>query len=68
MIRQWLKDIRTENGMTQKVVAERAGITQPSYHLIECGENNPAVDTAKQIAAVLGFDWTRFFPDEEKGA
>lgn len=54
--------------MTQKVVAERAGITQPSYHLIECGENNPAVVTAKQIAAVLGFDWTRFFPDEEKGA
>lgn len=54
--------------MTQKGVAEQVGIAQPSYHQIECGENNPSVETARKIAAVLGFDWTMFYPDEQKGA
>jgi transcriptional regulator with XRE-family HTH domain len=65
LIRQWLRNIRIEKGLTQKIVAERAGITQPSYHLIECGENNPSVDTARKIANILDFDWTQFFPDEK---
>lgn len=68
MIRQWLKDIRIEKCMTQKSVAEKVKIAQPSYHQIECGENNPSVETAQRIAAVLGFDWTLFYPDEKKGA
>ena len=68
MIRQWLKDIRIEKKLTQKGVAEKVNIAQPSYHQIECGENNPSVDTAQKIAAVLGFDWTLFYPDEKKGA
>ena len=65
MVRHWLKNIRIEKGMTQKFVAEGVGITQPSYHQIESGENNPTIETAKKIAAVLGFDWTMFFPDKE---
>lgn len=68
MIRQWLKNIRIEKGMTQKGVAEKVNIAQPSYHQIECGDNNPSVETAQKIAAVLGFDWTLFYPDEQKGA
>lgn len=67
MIRRWLKVIRIEKGMTQKSVAEQVGITQPSYHLIECGENNPTVETARKLGTVLGFDWTMFF-EEKKGA
>ena len=66
MIRHWLKNTRIEKGMTQKIVAEYVGITQPSYHQIESGENNPTIETAKKIAAVLGFDWTMFFPDKEE--
>ena len=68
MIRQWLRDSRMEKGMTQKGVAEQVGIAQPSYHQIESGENNPSVETARKIAAVLDFDWTLFYPDEQKGA
>ena len=68
MIRQWLRNIRIEKKLTQKGVADMVSITQPSYHQIECGENNPSVETARKIAAVLGFDWTLFFPDEQKGA
>lgn len=67
MVRQWLKNARFEKMMTQKSVAEKAGITQPSYHQIESGENNPTVETARKLGSILGFDWTLFFPDE-KGA
>lgn len=68
MIRYWLRKSRVDKGMTQKAVAEQVGITQPSYHQIECGENNPTVETARKLGYVLGFDWTMFFPDEQKGA
>jgi DNA-binding XRE family transcriptional regulator len=32
--------------------------------MIEGGHRNPSVDVAKKIAAVLGFDWIRFYDDE----
>lgn len=35
------------------------------YFYIENRNRNPSVETAKKIAAVLGFDWTRFYEDEE---
>lgn len=65
---KWLKHIRIDADMTQIEVAVKVGITQQMYWFIENGERRPSVETAKKIAAVLGFDWTRFFPDEEKGA
>lgn len=65
---KWLKHIRIDADMTQIEVAKRAGITQQMYWMIENGERRPSVETAKKIAAVLGFNWTLFFPDEEKGA
>lgn len=68
MNRQWLKNIRIENNLTQKGVAEKVNISQPSYHQIECGENNPSVETAMKLGATLGFDWTRLYTDEEKRA
>jgi transcriptional regulator with XRE-family HTH domain len=32
---------------------------------IELGERRPSVEVAKKIAAVLFFDWTLFFEDDE---
>lgn len=66
MVRQWLKDIRLGKGLRQKDVAEKVGISQPSYWQIESGQCDPAVETAKKIAQELGVDWTRFFQDEER--
>ncbi len=60
-MRDWLVAIRKEAGVTQKRVSEQSGISQSSYCDIEKGEINPAVKTAKAIAGVLGFDWTRFY-------
>lgn len=63
MARDWLKAIRVKCGLSQKHVSDVVGISQAAYCTIENGGTNPAVDTAKKIAEVLGFDWTRFYPD-----
>lgn len=62
----WLKTIRIKEGYVQKDVSNAAGISQPSYCNIENGERKPSVDTAKKIAAFLGFDWTMFYEDGEE--
>lgn len=59
----WLKTVRQEKGLTGAEVAEAAGITQQFYNFIENGRRRPSVDVAKRIAAVLGFEWTRFFEE-----
>ena len=66
MERNWLIAIREEKKFSQKYVSEQVGISQPSFCNIENGKKNPAVPTAKAIASVLGFDWTRFY-DEPDG-
>lgn len=63
-MRKWLITIRKRKGLSQKQVSEKANIAQPSYCKIEKGERGVAVETAKKIADVLGFDWTRFYEDE----
>lgn len=60
-MRTWLIQLRKEQGLTQKYVAEQAHISQPSYFNIEHGERGVSVKTAKAIAKVLGFDWTLFY-------
>lgn len=55
----WLKEIR--GAKSQREVAEQAGITQAFYCEIESGKKRPSVPVAKKIAAILGFEWTRFF-------
>lgn len=65
-IRGWLIGLREDQGLTQGAVAMAAGIAQPSYFEIEKGISTPKPETAKRIAGVLGFDWTKFYEDEEK--
>lgn len=64
-MRDWLRKKRMDAHLSEAETARRAGIAQPFYHNIEMGIKNPSVDTAKKIAAVLNFDWTLFFPDED---
>ena len=47
-MRDWLIAIREEFGDSQKIIAELANISQPSYCNIEKGERNPTVETAKK--------------------
>ena len=63
-MRTWLKELRTKSSyMTQKELAARVGISRTMITEIENGKANPSVDVAKKIAAVLGFDWIRFYED-----
>ena len=62
---KWLVEIRGKR--SQQSVANEIGMSQSGYASIETGARTPSVPTAKRIAAVMGFDWTRFFEDE-KGA
>lgn len=64
IVRDWLRQIRLSQNLTQKQVADRAGIARTTYASIEQGERNAGVPTAKAIAQVLGFHWTLFFDEE----
>lgn len=64
-MREWLKDIRRQKGLQAQETAELSGISVSYYCQIENGKRNCPVPTAKAIAAVLGFDWTRFYDEEE---
>ena len=60
----WLKEIRKNAGLTQRKTAEVAGVSRFYYIDIELGRREPNVKSAKKIAAVLGFDWTRFYEEQ----
>ena len=64
--REWLKQLRLEQNLNHEGVANAANIHRAYYTMIEGGHRNPSVDVAKRIAAVLGFEWTRFFEDPPK--
>jgi putative transcriptional regulator len=63
-MRRWLKEKRMIQGLTQEDVAESAGIARTTYAMIEQGERDPSVSTAKNIAKTLKFKWTNFFDDK----
>jgi len=64
-MRHWLKELRSESGnMTQEQLAKKVGISRTMITEIENGNANPSVKVAKKIAAVLGFNWTRFYDDD----
>jgi len=66
-MRTWLVDLRRKSGLSQMAVAKAAGMAQSYYAMIETGDRGHPLPagTAKRLAAVLGFEWTRFFEDAE---
>jgi len=65
-MRHWLKELRSESGnMTQEQLAKKVGISRTMITEIENGNANPSVKVAKKIASVMGFNWTRFYEDED---
>lgn len=65
MKRYWLIQIRKQKGLTQKELALKVGLTRQMISAIEQGIGTKP-STAQKIAAVLGFDWTRFYEPEKK--
>ena len=60
-MRLWLRTLRKDKGVTQAALAKKVGVSQVALCNIESGKRRPSVDVAKKIAAVLGFEWTRFY-------
>lgn len=60
-MRTWLKEARTNRGLTLKHVATAAGISECYYSQIENGKRNASPPVAKKIAAVLNISWQLFF-------
>ena len=60
-----LKIKREKKLLTQQQLAELVGVDRTLISKIESGAATPSVTTAKKIAAVLGFEWVRFFEDEQ---
>jgi putative transcriptional regulator len=65
-MRSWLKKLRYESNLTQEQLAKMVGISRTMVTEIENGNANPSVKVAKKIAAVLGFDWTRLYDDNDE--
>jgi predicted transcriptional regulator len=49
-----LVEARTEQGLTQKELAERTGIRQPNISRLERGQCSPTLDTLSALARGLG--------------
>lgn len=65
-MRIWLKKLRKTKNLTQSELANMCSVKRTTITEIENGNSNPSVETAKAIANVLGFDWTKFY-EEERG-
>ena len=60
-----IRKIRMMAGLSQADIANATGLNAAAISLIERGKRTPRPKTAKKIAAVLGFDWQKFYEGDE---
>lgn len=48
---------RSENGLSQRELAKRLGVSQPRVAELESGEKNPQIETLVKIAATTGIEF-----------
>jgi transcriptional regulator with XRE-family HTH domain len=60
-----LRTVREERGLSQRELAQRAGVSTNSISLIERDENSPSVSTLQNLAAALNVKMSYFFDDQE---
>jgi transcriptional regulator with XRE-family HTH domain len=51
-----LRTVRTAKGLSQKALADRAGITQAAVSMIEAGLHDPKYSTVLRLAYALGVE------------
>jgi putative transcriptional regulator len=52
---------RKELKLTQEDIAKKLNISRQYYNAIENFKKSPSVDLAKELADILGLEWTIFF-------
>lgn len=70
MSRDWFTEEIEGNGFDKKrrELSEKINVHESYIGKLENGLRNPSVRIAKKLGEVLGFDWTKFFNEAEKGA
>lgn len=48
-----LKELRTQQGLTQVIVAKKVRVTQAYIALLEKGQQNPTLDVLERLAKAL---------------
>ena len=66
-MRKWLKRIRDEKGLSQGAMAEKLGVVQGHYSMIENGERQKNLDLslAIKLAEILGVS-VEYIVEQEK--
>lgn len=65
-MREYLRDLRKERGLSQDEISKRMGLTQSFYSMIETGERveRMNLDMAIKLANTLGIDSGEFIKHE----
>ncbi len=64
-MRQWLRDRRLAEQLTQEEVAKHLGLARAYYTQIELGNRRPSPEVAQALGRLLHFSWTIFFDEKE---
>ena len=67
-MREWLKKLREKTNMSQQNIAEKIGISQNYYSMIESGERQSkmTLDMANKLAEVFGVPIADILEQEKK--
>lgn len=57
-----VRKARSEKGLSQKQLAELAGVDQPAISRIENGQRGPGIDAQTKVATALGVEWCLSIP------
>lgn len=68
-LRDWLKKLREERGLTQKQVAEQLNISESYYSYIEAGDRQKMMDIslARKISKIFGISIEQIVENENSG-
>ena len=61
-----IKAARVQKDMTQKVLAEKVGVSRQTMNAIEQGEYNPTIRLCRKICRVLGKSLDELFWEDDE--
>lgn len=64
-MRNRIKELRDEKGLTQKQLAEKVGVRRETILFLEKGKYNPSLDLAYRVSRALGTDIESLFIFED---
>ena len=65
-MRNRVRELRTQQGLTQEEIAERVGVSRQTIISIESGRYNPSILLAYKLARVFGQSIEDLFFSEEQ--